>query len=326
MKRTTIVTLILLAIVITTFVIVNLSNKDKKTVFVPKPGKVENIEFVLIKSAFGYDKTDILKPNAAVLVTNKEELIIVQQLFLAEKENDMMSMNGWDYTIQFWKNSEVLSHEVGVDQRYNLFSYKPEETNKQLRKYTYLLEKGPTHYLYDLSISTTIRPLEIKKMFSNKDLKLVFVDDTLFRYPNATLSFRHTLYIDKNAPKSESKNLVNRNSEIIDKTIESIITKIKRIATVVHQSEIFTNYSGGDDKTYSEVEDGINLHFGMNTDVKAVEKIIKSQKAKIDNFVTPKYYKIQLVDTRSNIEDIKKDMKKYDFIDEISEYSDPYRK
>ena len=56
------------------------------------------------------------------------------------------------------------------------------------------------------------------------------------------------------------------------------------------------------------------------------KKIIKSQKAEINNFVIPKYYKIQLVDTRSNIEDIKKDMKKYDFIGEISEYSNPYRK
>jgi len=307
MKRNIKLIVSVLALVFVIVIVFCLLKPKSTQHFVPRPGKVEDIEFILIKSAFGFDKPKILKPNAAVLITDKKEIIEDQQWFLAPKENDFMSGNGSIYSVQFWKNSQIISHDIGID-GFTSFSFKPEESYKRLQLYA------------------TFEPRVIMNLFKKTDLKILFVDNTLFRYPNANLIFRHTLYASKNATEKERKSLVAKNSEITEKTIKSIIAKIRTVTDIVHQSIIYSNYSGGNGKSYSELEDEVILHFKLGTDIKAVERIINQQKGKVGYFEVPKYYNVQLVDTRSNLDDVRKEMKKYKFIKDVSEYTDPYKK
>jgi len=325
MKRNIKLIVSVLALVFVIVIVFCLLKPKSTQHFVPRPRKVEDIEFILIKSAFGFDKPKILKPNAAVLITDKKEIIEDQQWFLAPKENDFMSGNGSIYSVQFWKNSQIISHDIGID-GFTSFSFKPEESYKRLQLYKNLLEKAPTHYIYNLKLYATFEPRVIMNLFKKTDLKILFVDNTLFRYPNANLIFRHTLYASKNATEKERKSLVAKNSEITEKTIKSIIAKIRTVTDIVHQSIIYSNYSGGNGKSYSELEDEVILHFKLGTDIKAVERIINQQKGKVGYFEVPKYYNVQLVDTRSNLDDVRKEMKKYKFIKDVSEYTDPYKK
>lgn len=131
-----------------------------------KPGKVSEIEFVIVKSAFGTNQIDILKPNAILLITNKREIKIDQELFLAEK--DVNHFCGYDYEIQFWNSTDSLVKSVFVNQECEAFSYKPFITWRQFNRYKKLLSKKPTHYLYKLELLANCNIEKIKKQLKNE--------------------------------------------------------------------------------------------------------------------------------------------------------------
>ena len=324
MRQTTLLVISLLTIIGLSILGWELLNRDKtkKTVFIPKPGKVEEIEFILIKSAFGYDKTDILKPNAAILITKKKEIIEDQQLFLAQKEQDLMSMNGYQYSIQFWKDSKVIAHDLGVNTKVDCFSYKPEDTNKRLRSYIYLLEKAPTHYIYNLKVSTDYSPKQLIETFKDSKSKILFVDDSLFRYPEAIISYEHNMP----ATKKNWDEIANKNDKVTLGGIQNIIKEIQSEKLLVHKSDIYLNSSGGNGETYNSTNYGVNLRLEGKTDKKRISQIVTKCGGKLENFEAPLYYSIQLIDSLPDLEKIKQKMAKYKVIHEITEYTDPYKK
>ena len=324
MKKTTILVIGLLTIIGLSFLGFELLNqeKSKKTVFIPKPGKIEEIEFILIKSAFGYDKINILKPNAAILITKKKEIIEDQQLFLAQKEQDLMSMNGYQYSIQFWKNSRVIAHDLGVNTEVNCFSYKPEDTNKRLRSYVYLLEKAPTHYIYNLKVSTDYSPKQLFEIFKDSNSKIIFVDDSLFRYPEAIISYEHNMP----ATKENWDEIAAKNDKVTLGSIQNIIKEIQSEKLLVYKSDIYLNSSGGNGKTYNSIDYGVNLSLKRKTDKKRISQIVTKYGGKLENFEAPLYYSIQLIDSLPDLDKIKQKMVKYKVIHEITEYTDPNKK
>lgn len=73
-------------IVIVTVSLVLLYQIQKSIFYIHSvPGKIEDVVFILIKDAYWGYESDILKPNAAILITNKKEIDRNQQLFLAEQ-------------------------------------------------------------------------------------------------------------------------------------------------------------------------------------------------------------------------------------------------
>ncbi len=132
------------------------------------PGKVSEIEFVVVKSAFGFNQIDIVKPNAIILITNKREIEIDQELFLAEKR--LNHFCGYDYEIQFWNSTDSLFKSVFVNQECEMFSYKPFRTWRQFNRYKQQLSKKPTHYLYNLKLLANYDIEKIRKQLKNKDV------------------------------------------------------------------------------------------------------------------------------------------------------------
>ena len=90
-SRKTILIIILVLIILLGLSITYLINKINSDEFA-KTGKVSEIEFVIVKNAFGTNQIDILKPNAILLITNKREIEIDQELFLAEKDVNHFSV------------------------------------------------------------------------------------------------------------------------------------------------------------------------------------------------------------------------------------------
>lgn len=164
-SRKTILIIILVLIILLGLSITYLINKINSDEFA-KPGKVSEIEFVIVKNAFGTNQIDILKPNAILLITNKREIEIDQELFLAEK--DVNHFCGYDYEIQFWNSTDSLVKSVFVNQECETFSYKPFRTWRQFNRYKKQLSKKPTHYLYKLEFLANCDIEKTKKQLKNE--------------------------------------------------------------------------------------------------------------------------------------------------------------
>jgi hypothetical protein len=268
-----------------------------------KPGKINKIAYVIVKSAF-MNPSNILKKNAALFITNKEELDNDQQLFLAERRYSHLC--GYDYDIQFWINPDSLLKETAINSRCDIYTYQPAKAHDQVAYYVHKLETAPTHFIYNLKLSVENEPEEVKNVFKNSGLNLFFIDGASKRLPSLYLYYDY------------SENVIQDSLiEHSTRKIQNIIEKINSNFKLLNQSAIFfdhfnTNYVGG----------GLNLEFAKGSDLEKVAKIINNEKgAKAIEIKKPISYYVQLIDTSSNIENIKLKLKGYKIIKGISEYS-----
>jgi len=321
MKKNTIFIITALILVVVVIIAFGLYKHKSitKPLFVPIPGKVEEIEFILIKSAFGFDKPEILKPNAAILITNKNEIIEDQQWFLAPKEVNSMCLNGSIYSIQFWKNSEIISHDIGID-GFTSFSYKPEETYKRLQLYKKQLEKAPTHYIYNLKLSTTLEPQEVKNTFKNTGLKIIFIDNPSSRFPSVSFSYRLNMFVGKNPSESEWNKAEKENERKSREIFKRMIEKIKNTVSIIEQSEIFYNSYGRSNEIMTHNGE-VTLKFKKGTDLARISKTLKNEGATIQDTTNPTSYYVQLVDSSSNLEIVRLKLKEYKIITGVYDYS-----
>jgi hypothetical protein len=183
-----------------------------------RPGKISEIEFIIVKSAFGLNQIDILKPNAILLITNKHEIEIDQQLFLAERR--LNHFCGYDYEIQFWNSTDSLSESAFINQECENFSYKPINTWRQFNKYKKLLSKNPTHYLYNLKILASCDIEKTKRKLENEGLN-VFIDRKELK--------------QKQEIKEVCLQLADTNSNILD--IKLKLKKFKEISEITEYNE-----------------------------------------------------------------------------------------
>lgn len=327
MKRTWIILLSITLIAIFVVSIILIRGVDFKSKSEPEPGKVKDIEFILIKSAFGFDSTGIYKPNAALLLTDKNEIIENQKIFLSERIV-AMSLNGCDYVIQFWENGDCMTNEVGIDEGITTFNYKPEIAQQRLSDYISKLEFKPTHYIYNLTVTADKKPVDVKHILEGAGCRIFFVDDTLSRYPEFGFSFTHDIIIPDEASVIESESVSKDNDLIIKHKIHQIVSRIGTVCKIIHKSDIIFSRGGKyenskDSKTHVYAENYIFLSLEQGIDTLKVLKIIKNEGATSFGFHVPKDYNIQLVDTTSDIKLIKLKLKDYKIIRNISEYSDP---
>ena len=316
--RKILIFIIAILIIVTVGIIYSLEFKTQplRSTFNAKPGNVGKIEYIIVKSAF-FNQTKILKPNAALLLTNKEEIFEDQELFLAEQE--YIHLCGYDYSIEFWKDSDSLSHRVYLNSRCERFSYKPAKAKERLDYYKRKLETTPTHYIYNLKLSVLTEPSKVKAIFKNSGMKLFFIDDATNRFPSIIFSYRHDTLVGGFASDHSWKIAEIKNKEKSEKIINEIVEKVKGIACVVKQSDIFYNSYGRSDK-YMTHNGQVNLKFQNGTNLTKVSDVITKEGAVINYVENPEYYNIQLVDTLENLENVKMKVKKYKIIIDVSEY------
>jgi hypothetical protein len=307
---------------ITILILVSLSCRNHKSksadTLQPRPSTIEEIEYIIVKNAF-FNETKILKPNAALLITNKDEIIEAQELFLAEKE--YAHTCGYDYSIQFWKDYDTLYHGVNLNSECEIFSYKPTEAQKRLNYYKRKLETEPTHFIYNLVLSILTTPDEIKSSFKNSGLKLFFIDGNSTRFPKIYFSYRHNTFVGKGASdkdwgKAESEN----KAKTIDK-INVMIDKFIHDTNLLEQSEIFF-YSYGRAGDYMTHRGSVTLEFEIGTDLQKAIDILTKEGAEINNKEIPENYYIQLIDTSSNIDYIKHKLMKYKIVKDVFDYNE----
>ncbi|MDR0873848.1 MAG: hypothetical protein LBN27_10370 [Prevotellaceae bacterium] len=139
----------------------------------PTPaGKVQNIRYTIFSSDnfWELDSTEILKPNAALLITDEEEMKEDQELFLAEQT--ILHLCGYHYRISFWYNTDSLYSSNSFNNECEQFSYEPLKTRKRLDYYAKKLFTKPTHYIYNVELSDTAESKEVENFLKDKNLML----------------------------------------------------------------------------------------------------------------------------------------------------------
>jgi len=284
----------------------------------PHPGKIEQTDYVIVKSAF-MNQTNILKPNAALLITEKQEINNFQELFLAKRS--ITHLCGYDYSIQFWNSTDSLSHEVSLNEKCDVFDYKPQETHKKIEELIRKLETSPTHFIYNLEIPVFSAPESVKAEFINSDMKLCFIEKPSNRFPSIVFSYRSNSFVGKNSIEKKWKEAEKENKKLSEIKIKSIIDIIAESSTIIEKSDIFYNSFGrsGDSITHNG---NVELKFKLGTDLTQIINLLKKQGAIVLTSNNPKYYSIQLIDAQSNIDSVKLKVEKYKIIHNVTEYSE----
>jgi len=137
---------------------------------VAKPGKAKNIKYTLFTHSdyanFDAWDNDSVKYNAALLITDSEEIKEAQELFLAEQH--IAHSCGYHYKISFWYDTDSIYSLNYLNKECEVFSYEPKETRHRLDYYAKKLETSPTHYIYVIEF----KPNEEKFFFNDSNLKL----------------------------------------------------------------------------------------------------------------------------------------------------------
>lgn len=283
-----------------------------------KAGDVKDIEFILIKGSYGNDTTRVSKDNAVILVTDKKEINEDQKLFFSFTEN--MNIVGYKkFQIQFWKNEGSLYFDLELNPWYKtIFNYKPKLAQQRLEKYILQLEKNPTHYIYNLKVSSSEDPIKVKNDLKKLGFKLIIVVDTLPRHPEVSFYYCHEIIPPDKSTEIQSLNYEIENDSIISQTMQRIIKQIGTIDKVLNQSNLVKMYSNRSTELV-KANTYVCLKLERGIDTLKITKIIKEFGANNILFGLPQDYDIQIVDTSSDLKVIKKKLTDYKYIKSVSE-------
>jgi hypothetical protein len=274
-----------------------------------------NLQYELIMNAFFFENK-ILKPNAALLISNKKEIKEDAKMFLAKPKIYLKC--GYHYHILFWKNTDSLLGDRLVNEECDIvektFGYKPEEACKKLSHYIEQLETKPTHYIYSLEIPVTMSPSEIREKLKDTGLNLFLIDGEKARFPDVRFS-----YLCYNDGDNYTEKIKKEKVEIAKKKIHELINNIKSISSVVYESKIEFDYTSYNKSTYRR--GSVNITFEVGTNLSRVVSLLEQGSAKIEKQNNPNTYLVQIVATSADIQYIEDKLKQYEFIKGITEYT-----
>ena len=273
-------------------------------------------DYLIISSAFMM-RSDIQKPNAALLIEDRLEIAKNETLFF---DNGRLGHAcGYHYQVQFWKNSDEIIASIPFNEDCEEFSENNSEIWSAMNDYIHQLETAPTHYIYNLKIPVAHTTEEIKNVFNSSDLHIFFMDGELGRFTTLAFNYDQISPIVELEDRSKWKDEQDENQlKAIDK-INTIVSQIEDTVTIVSQSKIsfpMQSFGGGEIQHLGS----ISLKFENGTDLTAVKDIIKKNGGIIDEESIPKYYYVQLVHTSDEEDEIKKILREYDFVTDVYPY------
>ena len=272
-------------------------------------------KYIVLKSAF-FNSSDILKENAALLITDQKEIAENERLFL-----DNLTYGhacGYHYAIQFWQSADKQIDDIPLNQECEEFLRYDNKVQSKMKGYIKQLETKPTHYIYNLQFLATVEPDEILKTFKNSGLYLFFMDKSSNRYASLTFSYLQVTTLKEMDDRSKWQAEQNANEKNAEKKIKAIVDSIKMVSTIIEKSKISFPMQGFG-RTI-EHKAAITLKFKNGTDLQAIKSIIERNNGKVENDNNPLNYFIQLVDISDNLEVVKEKLKDYELVTGIYEY------
>lgn len=273
-------------------------------------------KYIVVKNAF-FNRSNIYKPNAALLITDTKEIAHNEKLFLDNKTYGHAC--GYHYAIQFWASTNEQIDDIPFNQECEEFLRNNSKIQSKMKDYIKQLETKPTHYIYNLQIPVTIEPKEILKSFDTSGFHLFFMDGVSNHHSTLSFTYLQVTPIKDLVDRSKWQGEQDDNARNATKKINEIIDSIKTVATIVEQSEIsfpMQSFGGGT----IEHQGAISLKFKNGTDLKQVKEIIERNNGKVGSENNPQHYYIQLVETSDNLEIVKVKLKNYKLVTGIYEY------
>ena len=289
--------------------------------FPVKKQKVQSM-FITHSSYANFDIENIIEPNAALLVVDKNEIGNAQQFFLSERRNYYLC--GYDYEALFWFNSDSLYNTVCLNSECEDFAYRPMKSQELLNRYVKLLETNPSHYIYDMEIPVSFDLKYIKKELRDNGLIVFSFANESERFPSLTFSYKNFRYVGKNSSDKEWKIAEQENKNESQRLIMEIIDKIKDVSKVINTPTITYPYPYGhaNDNIYHKVI--VRLFFENENALNLAENILHQTEAEINEITVPDTYTLQLIDTTNDIEIIKQKLQQYKYITKVSKYLENY--
>ena len=114
---------------------------------------MNSIKYVIFSASY-FGISEVTNTNAAVLITNKDSIQLLKDLFL---NNDLVSMCpcGYNYRIQFFDNRQ---NSIWCEMYYPLNKYSRDDSKiKELvSNLSMQMYKHPTHYIYNIEVDENI--------------------------------------------------------------------------------------------------------------------------------------------------------------------------
>jgi len=279
----------------------------------------EGIKYEIFMNAF-FNPNNILKPNAALLISNKDIIKNDVELFLSQTK--YVFLCGYDYRFFYFTDSDSLFEMRSVNSECEVFDYQPEKANAKLMFYIRKLEKAPTHYIYDIKIPVSMKVSSIKTVLKKRGFYPFFADPEgeLNRYPRLNFSCYTSTPIKEDSDEKTLSRVENFNRIKSLMKFKYIIKKIKKIYSIVYQSDVFFNVYGPTKSEYHH-QGYVNLYFKVGTKLDDIKSFLK--KEGVDNiFIDEKdFYCIQIADTSSSTENVKRRLARCKFIKQVSDYT-----
>ena len=274
----------------------------------------QETQYIIVKQTYGSGNPKMI--NAAILITDKDEIKRTRETILPISYRDFVFPCGYDYDFLFWKNTDSLTHLVQVNKGCEEIIANNNELNEIIARYANQLRTAPTYFIYNLELPASMDPEDVIEQLKESGLLLFFIEDPSMRYSKISFNYIESNNISINAPDSIKLNNEKFLLKSAELKIRNIIDKVNKIQSIVYDSIQY--YASP--ISYNAVCEIVNLSFKNGSDLSKEIELIKNEGGKQIHEFNPSVYYIQLLDKSNNIEEIKSKIKGYKFIKKVYLY------
>jgi len=262
------------------------------------------------------NRSKILKQNAALLITDYEDILENKQLFKLNKS--IGHACGYHYSIKFFDKSNKIYDDIPFNQECEEFLKNNVSIQNRMERYIELLETEPTHFIYNLKLAMNKDPYSAIETLGSKGLNIYALDRLNFDKTSITFNYSHETPIVELTDRSKWPKEQKVNEKECLRIMNSILNDVKTNFNVVYTKpdEKMQGFGGG--RITHEFQSIIRL--SNDAELLKIKELIVSQNGTITEITEPSNNYIQIVSEESSISEIEKLIGEIDFIEAVFEY------
>jgi len=134
-------------------------------------------KYLIVMSAH-FNEISIKKPNAALLITDTNEIKDIEKL-LFNNPQPIQYKCGYHYELFFMQERNCIFENYPINVECDFFCFDNKEIHSKMKEYAYALEHNPTHYVYELEIDEEADVSNVLNILSEANLN-TFIIQSIF--------------------------------------------------------------------------------------------------------------------------------------------------
>jgi hypothetical protein len=272
-----------------------------------------NATFVIVKSA-EMMKTGIASPNAAILISDSNDIKFIESLF--HNNHNMGHACGYHYEISFWGDPLIRNMYFPFNQECEEFHLNNRAIQNLMQGYIKILENEPPNYIFNLKVLGTVTPNDVSKKLKDAGIVHYFDEGITNHYASLTINYQQISPIKSSDDRSAWQREQSENRKFAEQKMDSIVRAIEQIATILEKSPLtlpMESFGGGRIEALAE----ITLKFKLDDDLALIKTLVLSSGATIKKEMHPEHYTLQIVESANNLNLVKQKVKHLDFVEEV---------